>query len=84
IEGWIEEARQKVSDDNTSIILIGNKADLVSQRKVTHEQVMNLAKRFNVLYAETSAKDGSNVEQTIVTFAQSIYQKMSKTTDSSS
>lgn len=60
-------------------MLIGNKSDLANEQKVTREQAMGFAERFNVSYMETSAKDGSNVEHAFVELVRSIYQNMSNT-----
>ena len=45
------------------IVLVGNKIDLVDQRKVQQEDAENLAKELNISYIETSAKEGENVEE---------------------
>lgn len=45
------------------IVIIGNKSDLVHQRKVSYCQGAQLAESLNVLFLETSAKAGANVEQ---------------------
>lgn len=48
-------------------MLIGNKIDLIqekpSERKVKIEQVNSFCKQFNLLYAETSAKNGDNIKE---------------------
>lgn len=48
--------------DNTPIILIGNKSDLVQERVVSSEEAKSWAAQHNVQYFETSAKTGQNVE----------------------
>lgn len=45
---------------------MGNKADLeTSQRKVSHEEALQLAQMWNVPYVETSAKTKVNVSEVI-------------------
>lgn len=45
---------------------MGNKADLeTSQRKVSHEEALQLAQMWNVPYVETSAKTKINVSEVI-------------------
>ncbi|HME52179.1 MAG TPA: GTP-binding protein [Candidatus Lokiarchaeia archaeon] len=45
------------------IVLVGNKSDLVENREVTQEAAEELAKELNLSYIETSAKNGSNIEE---------------------
>jgi len=42
--------------------LRGNKSDLVDQKKVNSEEIVNLAKDLNLEYIETSALSGENVD----------------------
>ena len=51
------------NDDKVPFILVGNKADLDdSQRRVSKEEALVLARQWNVSYVETSAKTKLNVE----------------------
>ena len=71
ISGWIKDIRktrgynadenfeQKSSDE--VMILIGNKIDKKDKRKVTKEEAINLAKKYNVEYYEISCKEGINI-----------------------
>lgn len=43
------------------MMLVGNKNDLVDERQVSHLEAIQLAKRFDCAYIETSAKTGLNV-----------------------
>ena len=61
VDRWINEFRMK-SDENSSIIIVGNKNDLEEERKVTKEEGEEKAKKFNLGFFETSAKDGKNVD----------------------
>ena len=45
------------------LILAGNKADIADKRQVSTEEGENLAKELDVLFYETSAKEGTNVNQ---------------------
>lgn len=45
------------------MILVGNKNDLINERQVSHEEAIQLAKRFDCAYIETSAKTGLNVTE---------------------
>jgi GTPase SAR1 family protein len=45
------------------IIMIGNKCDLKSNRKVAYDEAFSLAQRWNIPYIETSAKTRENVDK---------------------
>jgi GTPase SAR1 family protein len=47
---------------NVDIMLVGNKADLESKREVDFKKAKEYADRHKMLFMETSAKAGSNVE----------------------
>ena len=51
------------ANTNVQIILVGNKSDLAKKRQVTVEEADAVAKRYNIQYFETSAKTGSNVDE---------------------
>lgn len=54
--------RVKSEDKNIPFILVGNKVDIESQRKVSKEEAQSLADQWKVKYIETSAKTRLNVE----------------------
>jgi len=61
-KSWVEA----VSNERGSaaiITLVGNKTDLADQRQVTTAQGQAHAKELGVLFAETSAKLGENIEE---------------------
>ena len=45
------------------ICLIGNKCDLEGKRAVSYEEGKNFADENNLLFYETSAKDGTNIQE---------------------
>ncbi len=55
--------RVKAEDPNLPIILIGNKSDLKSERKISYEEALSLATKWNIPYIETSAKTRENVDK---------------------
>uniref|UniRef100_A0A7N6BHN6 Ras-related protein Rab-14 n=1 Tax=Anabas testudineus TaxID=64144 RepID=A0A7N6BHN6_ANATE len=67
LSSWLTDARN-LTNPNTVIILIGNKADLEAQRDVTYEE----AKQF----AEENGKKGENVEEAFLEAAKRIYQNI--------
>lgn len=44
-------------------ILVANKLDIAAERKVSKEAGRRCAARFGIEYIETSAKEGTNVEE---------------------
>ena len=58
---WIENY-YKNGPDQKNIILIGNKKDLVEERKVTEEEAKIFSETNNMMYFETSAKEGDNID----------------------
>ena len=58
---WIENF-YKNGPEQKNIILIGNKKDLVDERQVTQEEAEMFAETNNMIYFETSAKDGDNID----------------------
>ena len=59
LETWIEDLQENCDDDIT-IVIVGNKADLFS-REVTFQEGSELAKKFKFDYIEVSAKSGTNI-----------------------
>jgi len=60
IREWVKECVQFGSPE-TPFVLVGNKADLASQRQVPAEAAQALAQSLNCEYVEASAKSDSNV-----------------------
>lgn len=47
---------------NVKVVLVGNKTDLESERKVSYEDGKRLAENFGISFFEVSAKSGENVQ----------------------
>ena len=58
---WIENY-YKNGPEQKNIILIGNKKDLEDLRQVTQQEVEAFSETNNMMYFETSAKEGDNIE----------------------
>jgi len=61
LPGWISTLKKAAG--SIPLILIGNKGDLVEERRVLKEDAEDLAQRLDAMHLETSAKFGSNVEK---------------------
>ena len=58
---WIENF-YKNGPEQKNIILIGNKNDLPDLRQVTQQEAEAFSQTNNMMYFETSAKEGDNIE----------------------
>jgi len=72
---WLADARS-LTHPNTVIMLIGNKRDIEDQRDVSYEEVSKFAQENGVLFLESSAKTGENVEEAFLKTAKLIFQSI--------
>ena len=78
IDFWFKQMKENL-DDNTPILLLGNKCDLTDKRVVSKEDGEKLANDKNMVFYECSAKNGINVENSINDLAKRISnQQLSK------
>ena len=68
---WLIEIEKNASK-NVYKILVGNKSDLESERKVTYEQGQEFAAQYGMKFIETSAKESKNVQEAFVTMTKEI------------
>ncbi len=72
VQKWYDELSEFVG--TLPICLIGNKADLEGERKVTPEEALKMAEKIEASYLETSAKTGSNVDDSFTLMAYKLVQ----------
>ena len=72
---WITEIRDKTSKDIT-LMMVGNKTDLVQYREVSNEQALNKAKTLGIPLMETSALDSTNVKEAFHDLLKEMYKDM--------
>ena len=63
---------QKKMDAGVVIALAANKVDLAGRRKVDRDEAELYAREMGLLYAETSAKDATNIDQLFIDVAQRV------------
>lgn len=86
LDRWFKEV-EKHADDACEVIVIGTKSDLVHKRVVETTEVQQLAANAfgrSVPVIETSAKEGSSVDQAFLTIAQSLMDRHSGKQDDGS
>ena len=71
---WIESYYKSNNPQfQKNVVLIGNKVDLEEQREITTAEAENFAKLNKMVYWETSAKDGKNVEEVFTYIGQILF-----------
>ncbi|XP_062826655.1 ras-related protein Rab-37 isoform X2 [Anolis carolinensis] len=74
IRAWLTEIHEYAQRD-VVIMLLGNKADVSSERVVRTEDGEALAREYGVPFMETSAKTGMNVELAFLAIAKELKQR---------
>ncbi|XP_025054988.1 ras-related protein Rab-37 isoform X1 [Alligator sinensis] len=74
IRAWLSEIHEYAQKD-VVIMLLGNKADVSSERVVRTEDGETLAREYGVPFMETSAKTGMNVELAFLAIAKELKER---------
>jgi len=77
VQKWLQEI-DRYACENVHKLLVGNKSDLVNERKVPFETAKEFADQLNLIFLETSAKNSTNVEEAFINTARKIYEKIQK------
>ena len=72
LDRWISDLKTN-GDEKISIVLLGNKSDLESQRVISTEEGKNKAELFKFAFMETSALNGSNIEKAFDELIKEVY-----------
>ena len=75
VKSWIEDCR-KQSPKTVFMVLIGNKVDLEGSRQVSYEEGSVFAEKNGMLFFETSAKTGKNIEEIFLKSSMEIAKKI--------
>ena len=72
---WLSDART-LANPNIVIILVGNKKDMEKDREVTFLEASQFAQEHDLMFLETSAMSGENVEDAFLTCSRNILGKI--------
>jgi len=72
---WVNEIYTNTAESIT-VMLLGNKLDLTSERTVSTEEGQSFAKRYNFTFAEVSALSGQNVQESFDRMVQKVHSNM--------
>lgn len=75
LTNWLNDARTLASP-NIVILLVGNKKDLEEARDVTFLEASSFAQENELIFLETSAKSGENVEEAFLKCSKTILAKI--------
>ena len=78
VRNWVRQIDAHASQ-GVEKVLIGNKADLTDRKVIDTEQGEALAKEFGMAFFETSARSGTNVNETFFHIAKIIKDKQGNT-----
>lgn len=73
---WFEEIIKYTRELEPKVILIGNKCDMVADRVISQSQGQALAKENGAMFAETSAKDETNLEWVVASLVYEILHEL--------
>ena len=77
IDGWMLEIKDKGSKD-MKIMIIGNKIDLVNERKISTKEALEKAKIMNTPMMETSALNATNIKEAFFDLLKEMYEELRK------
>lgn len=70
---WMQEVQQ-YCHPKVKILLVGNKCDLQDERQIVADEAQRFAESREIEYLECSALDGTNVEESFLRIARSVYE----------
>jgi GTPase SAR1 family protein len=76
----LDEVKNNAPSDDVSVILVGNKKDLIDLREVTTEEAEAFASENKLFFLETSALDNSDqmIEKVFMTLSEDIIKQKDK------
>ena len=80
VDRWINDFNAK-GENETVLLLIGNKSDLKEKRQVSTEEGQQKANKYNMAFMETSAKENDNVSKAFELLFTEIVKKFKEKND---
>jgi len=77
VEEWLSEV-DRYANENTSKLLVGNKADMTEEKQVEADVAQRFADKLNIPFLETSAKTATNVDAAFLTMAKELIRTREK------
>ncbi|CAB0035180.1 unnamed protein product [Trichogramma brassicae] len=65
VRNWLDQLRTHAYCEDPDVILCGNKSDLEAARVISEHNARELADKYGMVYLETSAATGQNVERAV-------------------
>jgi small GTP-binding protein len=81
LKNWLFSIKENNSNNNLPIIICVNKCDLEETREIRQDEIQCLAKEWNADFFETSAKDGTKVDEAFDYIIHKIYNTVYKKTE---
>ena len=75
VNKWMDQIH-KLAPPDVRVILVGNKSDLESERKVSFEDGQVMAQKYGIKFFETSAKTGDHIEELFTRIGEDILEKL--------
>jgi Ras-related protein Rab-11A len=72
VDKWLSDLKTN-AEEKISVVLVGNKTDLESERKISLEQGKEKAELFKLAFIETSALNGNNIEKAFNELISDVY-----------
>ena len=63
LQKWMKDVDQHATLSNALLCIIGTKSDCDNEKEITYKEGQKFAKAHDGIFFETSAKDGSNVQE---------------------
>ncbi|XP_014203736.1 ras-related protein Rab-27A-like [Copidosoma floridanum] len=65
LRNWLDQLRMHANCEEPDVVLCGNKSDLEDRRIISEQRARQLAEKYNLVYLETSAATGQNVDRAV-------------------